>query len=270
MSEINLFVQYINLDRSPDREVKIRARLADAGFDFQKCVGVDGGNLSADQLSFYDEARTIKYMGRKLYKGELGCYLSHLKAVKAFLETDAEFGLIVEDDLVVPDGFKRFCLNVCDTARRAYPEWQLINLYRGAGRPFTDLKTLKLGATLHRYGIAHSFPASAVALIWSRSGARNFIEKYSTIYAPVDQITKAWMSKTGLGLGFREPVLLNDAEYSVIKAVEGIPQRSSRGVWENLLYDYKQGSRDRRRTLGAYRSYFKYHFKKFSLLHDFE
>lgn len=258
MTENHLFVQYINLDRSPDREVKIRSRLDSAGFTFQKCVGVDGGDLSAEQLAAYDEERAIKYMGRRLYKGEIGCYLSHLKAVRAFLETDSEFGLIVEDDLVVPEGFKSFCLEVCDTARRRYPGWQLVNLYRGAGRPFSNLAELKLGGEVHRFGVAHSFPASAVALIWSREGASEFIEKFSTIYAPVDQITKAWMSASGLGLGFANPVLSNDAPYSVIKSVEGIPQRNSRGLFENLLYDYRQGVRDRRRIFGAYRSYVIY------------
>lgn len=257
MADINLFVQYINLQRSPDREERICARLTSAGFEFQKCVGIDGAELSEEQLSLYDEKRAIKYMGRKLYRGEVGCYLSHLKAVKAFLKSDAEFGLIVEDDLVVPDGFKRFCLDVCDTARSTYRDWQLINLYRGAGRPFSSLAELQLGDQVHRFGVAHSFPASAVALIWSKRGASEFIEKFSLIYAPVDQITKAWMSDRGLGLGFSKPVLSNDAEYSVIKSVEGIPQRRSRGFYENLIYDYKQGMRDRRRTFGACRSYLR-------------
>lgn len=258
MAENNLFVQYINLERSPDREVKIRARLADAGFEFHKCVGVDGGDLSAEQLSFYDEGRAVKYMGRRLYKGEIGCYLSHLKSVRAFLETDAEFGLVVEDDLVVPEGFKGFCLDVCDIACRTYPKWRLINLYRGAGRPFSNLAEVQLGGEVHQFGVAHSFPASAVALIWSRAGASEFLENFSSIYAPVDQITKAWMSSRGLGLGFANPVLSNDAEYSVIKSVEGIPQRDSRGLYENLMYDYKQGVRDRRRIFGAYWSYVTY------------
>lgn len=261
MSEINLNVQYINLARSPDRDAKISGRLTDAGFEFQKCVGVDGAELSEEQLSAYDETWAIKYMGRKLYLGEIGCYLSHLKAAQAFLETDAEFGLVVEDDLVVPPGFKNFCLDVCGAARRHYPDWRLVNLYRGAGRPFSELEEIKLGDQVHRFGVAHSFPASAVALIWSRRGAREFLNLHSTIYAPVDQITKAWMSQTGLGLGFSRPVLSNDAEYSVIKQVEGIPQRGSRNVLENLIYDYRQGSRDRKKYFGAVRSYLKFLMK---------
>lgn len=264
MTEDRLFVQYINLERSPDREVNIRARLSAAGFDFHKCVGVDGSDLSAEQLSFYDEERAIRYMGRRLFRGEVGCYLSHINAIKAFLETDAEFGLVVEDDLVVPKGFKSFCLDVCDVALRTFPEWQLINLYRGAHRPFSTLAKLQLGDEVHRFGIAHSFPASAVALIWSKRGASDFIEKFNSIYAPFDQITKAWMSNKGLGLGFANPVLTNDAEYSVIKSVENIPQRSTRGFGENLLYDYKKGVRDRRVFFGACRTYLKYHFSNWN------
>ena len=36
---------------------------------------------------------------------EVGCYLSHLRALKAFLDSDAAFGIILEDDAGLSTGY---------------------------------------------------------------------------------------------------------------------------------------------------------------------
>jgi len=223
--EKKLCVQFINLDRSEDRRDKIDFRLKEAGFEPLRCSGIDGSSLTDAQLMHYDEIRSYTYFGRKLYLGEVGCFLSHIRALEIFVETHKDYGLVVEDDLVVPQNFKKFCLDAIHAACQQKKDWQIINLYKGCDLPFTKLDQLKMNNSSHTLGIAHSFPTSAVALLWTRSGALEFLDKHQQIYAPFDHITKAHFTSNGKGLGFRKPVLTNDAKFSVIKQVETIPSR---------------------------------------------
>ncbi|MDO5542441.1 MAG: glycosyltransferase family 25 protein [Acinetobacter sp.] len=59
--------------------------------------GVKGGELSAKE--YFELA--VKGRDKPLTPGELGCTLSHLAALKRFLETSDEFALILEDDAIL-------------------------------------------------------------------------------------------------------------------------------------------------------------------------
>ena len=253
--ENQIFVQFINLDRSEDRRDKITYRLREAGFEPLRCSGVDGSSLSEDNLKHYSETRSYKYFGRKLYLGEIGCFLSHLRALEIFVASNKDYGLVVEDDLVVPENFKKFVIGAIEAACKKEKDWQIVNLYKGCENPFTELDKLELNAHSHSFGIAHSFPTSAVALLWTRKGAVEFLDKHRQIYAPFDHITKVHFSSNGKGLGFRKAVLTNDAKFSVIKQVESIPSRKQRNILENLHYDFCMAKRDLHRNFCAYRSY---------------
>ena len=48
---------------------------------------------------------TLKEKWDEIQPGEIGCFLSHKKALKKFLLTDAEYAIVFEDDAVPEDGF---------------------------------------------------------------------------------------------------------------------------------------------------------------------
>ncbi|MGE8556973.1 MULTISPECIES: glycosyltransferase family 25 protein [unclassified Acinetobacter] len=62
-------------------------------------VGIKGGNLSAKQ---YFELG-VKGRSKPLSPSMVGCTLSHLEALKAFLATDDEYALVIEDDAIFPN-----------------------------------------------------------------------------------------------------------------------------------------------------------------------
>lgn len=64
-----------------------------------KCIGVKGGDLSAK--TYFEQA--VKGREIPLTPGELGCTLSHLQALKDFLNTEDSHALIFEDDAIIPD-----------------------------------------------------------------------------------------------------------------------------------------------------------------------
>ncbi len=86
----------INLDHRTDRMAFMQAQLGPMGLGFQRVSAVNG--MGEDEIGYpADHPR--------LTKGEFACYLSHVKCWRAFIETDAERCLILEDDIVFGPDF---------------------------------------------------------------------------------------------------------------------------------------------------------------------
>ncbi|MGB3176258.1 MAG: glycosyltransferase family 25 protein [Albidovulum sp.] len=194
----------INLDESAGRLARMQAQFDTLGQGFTRIPAVDGRAFGASDVPAYDEAQALRFMGRKVLGGELGCYLSHIKAAAAFLETDAAFGLIFEDDAVlnadvfpVVRGASRWL------AASAQRDWRLINLGYGVTRFRSPLEPV-IGAT-NTYELcqAHYFPMGAFALCWSRRGAAEFLARSRVIFSPVDNALRHWLCRSGGGLGFQ-------------------------------------------------------------------
>ena len=109
----NYSVYVINLERSTDRKEHMKQQLSFANFASPIFItAVDGDDLSASRLASinnienlrgsekWDENWERNGLVRILNKGEIGCFLSHLKVYKTFLEGGAQYALILEDDVV--------------------------------------------------------------------------------------------------------------------------------------------------------------------------
>ncbi|WP_185985239.1 glycosyltransferase family 25 protein [Aureimonas mangrovi] len=94
----------INLDRSQDRLKRIRGEAERAGVELVRVPAVDGRTVPAAERALLDEPGFLRDHGKRPLPGEYGCYASHLKALEMFLQSSDEFGLILEDDVVLsPD-----------------------------------------------------------------------------------------------------------------------------------------------------------------------
>ena len=88
---------YINLARSPERRERCRQQLADHGLDhcYQRLDAVDG------------QAARVDHPGTPFTPGKLGCWLSHLAALKAASEHPGHTH-ILEDDFQLTARFPAF------------------------------------------------------------------------------------------------------------------------------------------------------------------
>lgn len=194
----------INLDDSQVRLAQAEAEFARQGRDFVRVAAVDGRRFTRADVPAYDEAAALRYMGRTLPGGELGCYLSHLRAAEAFLATGQEAGFVFEDDALVPDALFPVAEAAVDwLAAGRRDDWRLINLGYQPTFAWTPLTKLSHGARRYDLCEAHYFPMGAFALLWSRRGAEEFLEVAATIRAPVDNTLRHWLCRAGGGLGFR-------------------------------------------------------------------
>ena len=80
----------INLDKDRNRYLST--------YNWQRIPAIYGKNLSASELSKY---------GNKLSNSEIGCYLSHLQALRAIIDQDLPYAVILEDDVTLTDWFPK-------------------------------------------------------------------------------------------------------------------------------------------------------------------
>lgn len=157
-------------------------QLAAAGAEFRFIDGAGPGDPAID--IYYDEAANYRAMKRPLSRGEVAAYLSHRRALEAFLKTDAEFAIVLEDDfgLVEPDRFAEAVIGVL----RAPVSWDLIKLF-DYGRRKRSRASLSLGQlAIVEY---KSQTSGMVGYIARRSGAEKLTSR-SSLFRPIDEDIK--------------------------------------------------------------------------------
>lgn len=97
-----LQIYLVSLKSDLERRDALRSRFKATYKFFQHVVAVDGRDLSA---RYYYERILPHFLrtGSIMSPAELGCALSHMKALNLFLETSSEFALILEDDVIGDD-----------------------------------------------------------------------------------------------------------------------------------------------------------------------
>ena len=95
-----MWVYIISLDAASDRWSFIETVFAKTQMNLCRVPAIDGNTLRLPHR-VYSESRYRWFHGRKTNTLEIGCYLSHVKALETFLSTDDEFAIIGEDDIVI-------------------------------------------------------------------------------------------------------------------------------------------------------------------------
>lgn len=113
----------INLDRAPERWEHMSKTFKEAEIPIVRVPAIDGNQL-VFPLAEFDEKSFRRFHGRNINIYEVACYLSHLKAMKLFLESDDEFAMICEDDLFLKPG----CKEVVETALASSSLWNILRL----------------------------------------------------------------------------------------------------------------------------------------------
>ncbi len=230
----------INLDGSDDRLRSISDKLDAAGMAFTRLSAVDGRGFDPDRVPDYDPQAAQRYMGRALVGGEIGCYHSHLAAARAFLESGASWGLILEDDSDPDPELRRVVEKTIGFLDAHDPDWRIVNLGNHKlkiAMPCHAIATARTRYVLHQ---AFYFPMTTGAILWSRKGARDFVEGHGAIFAPVDNFLRHWITRAGGGYAFApRPVNTTEAE-SDIAQPSATPRSRTR---RSALYGFRKQRR---------------------------
>ena len=182
-------IYVINLDRDAERMASIRANLDALGMPFERLPAVMGKDVPEWEKLVDVPAYAWRNRLDMPRAGEVGCYLSHLKAMETFLKTDAPWCVILEDDVEV--------LPACADVLRSLAEkddWDLVKLFNfHSGMP---VKKRALGGG-HRL-VAHlTRTTSSAAYVVNRRAAESLVKSMRPITEQVDHaLDRPW--ETGL------------------------------------------------------------------------
>lgn len=100
--KINLPMYLVSLEQDVARREALEKRFPLHYSEFIHIKAVDGRKLPAKE--YYDATLSFFHKHKRpMSPAELGCTLSHIKALESFLATDAPFALILEDDVIGTD-----------------------------------------------------------------------------------------------------------------------------------------------------------------------
>lgn len=132
INRINLPVLYINMDVNTDRRENMEHQLNQYNIRHIRIPGVVGNNITNMKEGEIDGIRFINLfddkVNKKFTKPEIGCTLSHIKAIKYAYDNNMGTVCIAEDDI----SFKLMPFwdqNIQDLLDRAPKDWDIIQLY---------------------------------------------------------------------------------------------------------------------------------------------
>ena len=86
----NIYV--VTIKRNSERQHKISSLLNQYNLLFSFIEGVDGEQLDSEKLKqVFDRHKSNQRLGYDLTKNEIACSLSHIKALKIFIEDDKQW-----------------------------------------------------------------------------------------------------------------------------------------------------------------------------------
>ncbi len=175
-------IYVINLDRDAERLASIRDNLARLGLGFERLPAVMGKDVPEWEKLVDLPAYAWRNRLDVPRAGEVGCYLSHLKAMETFLKTDAPWCVILEDDVEV----------LRSLAEK--DDWDLVKLFNfHSGMPVTKREL----AGGHRLVTHLTRTTSSAAYVVNRRAAETLLKSMLPITEQVDHaLDRPW--ETGL------------------------------------------------------------------------
>lgn len=183
----------ISLPEAYDRRKRIAAVMEEAGLNYQFFDAVDGRDFDVINHPLYDAAKRLRYFGKHLKGGEIGCTLSHKNIYQHMVDNNIGRALIFEDDVILRPDFTR----VLEKILASTIDYDAV---RFLGSP--KLERLKMRNVYKIDGIynlvRHSgMPGGAHATLMTKGGAEKILKCLTRTPYPIDALLgRSWL--TGL------------------------------------------------------------------------
>jgi len=208
----DLLILVINLDRAHERLAGIAATLARLALPWTRVRAVDGKLLTPEQLALLDRPEFERRHGMTPWPNEMGCYLSHLDAMRVFLASDARHAVILEDDAGISDALPAVLQGLVDHAER----WDMVKLSKvHSGTP---QRVLEL-APGYWLAVMLTRCTGSSAYILNRHAAEVYLQRLLPMNLPYDlAFEQCWHYGLKMRIVTPTPVLHDDRTPSTIGA----------------------------------------------------
>ncbi len=201
----------INLDTAPERWSFVQKSFAASRCILRRVSAIDVQSLEFPNPNFSEHLYRW-FHGRTVNRRELACYLSHLKAIQTFLESNESHGIIAEDDITLRPDF-----DLAVDAALAYSRyWNILRLTGlSEGHPVTVLPLCKP----YWLCINRGRLKGAGAYIIDRSAARALLEHLLPMRLPYDHaLDREWL--WGLRAAYLLPFPASQTESEFLSSVQ--------------------------------------------------
>lgn len=167
----HVFTQVLNMDRSAARLATIDGYLKGAGIEYQRFSAIDGSKLdmAAPEIkAMFDLDAWVRGHHRNPTNADVGCYLSHYRALEAFAAQDKPLGLIFEDDATIPADF----IDKVSYALDDVESWDILKLHVRHAGPLVLRHTYRDDVRLCSFLVRH---AGGTAYVVTRTAAEKML-----------------------------------------------------------------------------------------------
>lgn len=175
----------INLDKSKERLAYITPQLQNLGYNFERIRAVYGKEIPQEER---DRLVSNKLNRENIAPGVIGCYLSHMKTWKTFLESKHKYALIFEDDVKFDHKTLR---KVVDGILQTKSKWDIVNIdlfHYGYPSAVEKIPGTECSLCKYRTRVSHMG-----CYIINRNAAIKLLSKALPILMEVDQyFSRSW------------------------------------------------------------------------------
>jgi glycosyl transferase, family 25 len=216
-TKIDLQTWVINLDRAPDRLARITEQLQGLKLPFTRLAAVDARAMTAEQQALLDAPSYCQKHGMTPLLGELGCYLSHVAVMHAFLQSTAAFALVLEDDVVLHNSLPSVLSGLLSHPKR----WDMVKL--SGVHSGTPVRVLKI-APGHDLAVMLSRCTGSSAYLINRRAAQAYVAGLLPMSLPYDHVfDQGWRFRLKVRLVTPTPCGHDSEIASTIVATPGAP-----------------------------------------------
>lgn len=248
-SRLTFQAYVINLDRATERWCKVRDNLESVGIPYTRVTAVLGDELP-DKPSGYSVVGYRVLTGKEINKREVGCYFSHIEAMRLFLESDQDYALIMEDDAGLTEGLPGLLL----AAVNKNAGWDMLRLCsskKGGFLCFEDLNA--------EHCLAYNLRPlkNTAAYLINRHAARCCVERLLPMKQPYDvALDREW------AYGFRTACVNPFPVHLDEEAPGQIPKARRIRLYRSTTFHVYHLSTHLQRLLVRSFYYLSYRFKK--------
>jgi glycosyl transferase family 25 len=174
----------INLARSTDRLAACAKQLEAYSLHFDRIEAVNGDSLDSNIISDLYNFSDSSYH-KHMTNGELGCYLSHLRAWQKIVDEQLDYAVILEDDILLQENIQ----HGLEAIKYIQQPWDVIKLAEVSAKRKAVHQIPAGDFSLVTY---NKVPSRTCAQVVSLSGAKKLLAASSSINRPIDIELQYW------------------------------------------------------------------------------
>ncbi len=175
----------INLDRAVDRWTRVERLMAPTGIEYERVSAVLGKALQLPIPEFSERLYRLCH-GKRPNLGTVGCFLSHIKTLRLFLQTNAEHAIICEDDITPAINLR----SVVEAAIQYQDAWDILRL---SGFHHSHPRRVCQLDDQHHLAVNFTRLCGTGSYAVSRHAAEVLLEKLLPMKVPIDHaLDREW------------------------------------------------------------------------------